>query len=66
MVWTARGTKINSFDPLLPAVSTAYATPPFLPFFQRPIELASFRPLGPPPRVRLTCINRSDKKLPLV
>jgi hypothetical protein len=28
------------------AVWTAYATPPFLPFFYPPIELASFRPRG--------------------
>jgi hypothetical protein len=30
----------------LAAVCTAYATPPFLPFFHPPIELASFRPGG--------------------
>jgi hypothetical protein len=30
----------------LPAVCTAYATPPFLTFFHPPIELASFRPHG--------------------
>jgi hypothetical protein len=28
------------------AVCTAYATPPFLPFFHPPIELASGRPGG--------------------
>jgi hypothetical protein len=39
-------TKINSPDPPLPAVCTAYATPPFLPLFHPPIELASFRPCG--------------------
>ena len=42
----ARWTKINSSDPPLPAVCTAYATPPFLPFFHSPIELASSRPRG--------------------
>jgi hypothetical protein len=30
----------------LTAVCTADATPPFLPFFHPPIELASFRPCG--------------------
>jgi hypothetical protein len=30
----------------LTSVCTAYATPPFLPFFHPPIELASFRPRG--------------------
>jgi hypothetical protein len=45
-LWAARGTKINSFDPPLTAVCTAYATPPFLPFFHPPIELAGFRPRG--------------------
>ena len=35
------GTKIKS---TLTAVCTAYATPPLLPFFHPPIELASFRP----------------------
>jgi hypothetical protein len=30
----------------LTAVCTAYATPPFLPFFHPPIELASLRPRG--------------------
>jgi hypothetical protein len=38
------GTEITSSDPPLPAVCTAYATPPFLPVFHPPIELASFRP----------------------
>ena len=33
------GTKINSSDPPLPAVCTAYATPPLLPFFH-PINRA--------------------------
>jgi hypothetical protein len=28
----------------LTAVDTAYPSSPFLPFFQQPIELASFRP----------------------
>jgi hypothetical protein len=42
----APGTKINSSDPPLMAVCTAYATPPFLPFFHPPIELASGRPGG--------------------
>jgi hypothetical protein len=61
-LWAARRTKINSSDPPLTAVCTAYATPPLLPFFQRPIELASFRTNWSSPRVRLTCINRPDKK----
>jgi hypothetical protein len=30
----------------LTAVCTAYPTPPFLPFFHPPIELASMRPGG--------------------
>jgi hypothetical protein len=30
----------------LTAVSTAYPTPPFAPFFHPPIELASFHPSG--------------------
>jgi len=30
----------------LTAICTAYATPPFLPFFHPPIELARFRPRG--------------------
>ena len=42
----ARRTKINSSDPPLAAVCTAYATPPFLPFFHPSLELASFRPGG--------------------
>jgi hypothetical protein len=33
-------TKINSSEPPLPAVCTAYATPPFLPFFHPVVELA--------------------------
>jgi hypothetical protein len=33
-------------DPPLTAVCTAYLTPPFLPFFDPPIELASLRPRG--------------------
>jgi hypothetical protein len=45
-LWAAPGTKINSSDPPLTAVCTAYATPPFPPFFHPPIELASFRPGG--------------------
>jgi hypothetical protein len=28
----------------LPTIRTAYAAPPFLPFFHPPIELASLRP----------------------
>jgi hypothetical protein len=42
----ACGTKINSSDPSLTAVRIAYSTPPFLPFFHPPIELASARPRG--------------------
>jgi hypothetical protein len=42
----ASWTKINSSDPQMPAVSTAYPTEPFLPFFHPPIELARFRPRG--------------------
>jgi hypothetical protein len=30
----------------LTAIGTAYATPPFLPLFHPPIELASWRPGG--------------------
>jgi hypothetical protein len=41
-----RGTKINSSDPPLTAVCTAYPTPPFPPFLHPPIELASFGPSG--------------------
>lgn len=41
-----RRAKINSSDPPLTAVCAAYATPPFLPFFHPPIELASCRPPG--------------------
>jgi len=37
---------INSSDPPLTAVGTAYPTPPFLPFSHPPIELASTRPRG--------------------
>jgi hypothetical protein len=44
--WVARRTEINSPDPALTAVSTAYPTQPFLPIFHPPIELASFRPRG--------------------
>jgi hypothetical protein len=40
------GTKINSSDPSLTAVCTAYATPPLLPFFHPTIELAAFRPVA--------------------
>jgi hypothetical protein len=39
-------TKINSSDPTLTAVFAPHATPPFLPVFYPPIELASFRPGG--------------------
>jgi hypothetical protein len=48
VIWLgkARRTEINSFDPSLTAVSTAHATPPFVPFFHPPIELAGFRPRG--------------------
>ena len=42
----ARRTKITSAYPPLTAVGTTYATPPFLPFLDPPIELASFRPRG--------------------
>jgi hypothetical protein len=42
----ARGSKIDSSDPPLPAVCTAYTTQPFLPFFHPPIKLAGFRPRG--------------------
>ena len=42
----ARRPKINSSDPPLTAVRTAYPTPPFLPFFHPPIEPASLRPRG--------------------
>jgi hypothetical protein len=41
-----RGAKINSSDPPLTAVRTAYATPPFPPFCHPPIELAGIRPFG--------------------
>jgi hypothetical protein len=46
MAWSLalRRTKINSFDPPLPAVSTAYPAPPLSPFFHPPIQLTSFRP----------------------
>jgi hypothetical protein len=43
---SARRTKISSPDPPLTTVCTAYATPPLLPFFDPPIELAGFRPVG--------------------
>jgi hypothetical protein len=43
-LWATRRTKINGFDPALLTVSTAYATPPFLPFFHPPIKLATRRP----------------------
>ena len=46
MAVIARGTKINSSDPPLTAICTAYATPPFQPFLHPPIELAGFRPRG--------------------
>jgi hypothetical protein len=39
-------TKINSSNPPLTAICTAYATPPLLPFFHPPIKLASLRPRG--------------------
>jgi hypothetical protein len=45
-VRAARGTKINSFDPPLTSIRTTHATPPLLPFFHPPIELASVRPHG--------------------
>jgi hypothetical protein len=41
-----RRSKINSFDPALPTVGTAYPTPPFLPVLHPPIEPASLRPGG--------------------
>ena len=40
-------TKINSSDPPLTAVRTAYATPPLLSFFHPPIDLATLRPHRP-------------------
>jgi hypothetical protein len=48
VIWsrTARGTKINSFDPSLTAACSAYPTPQFLAIFHPPIQLASFRPHG--------------------
>ena len=42
----ARRTEINSSDPPLTTVRTAYPTQPFLPFPDPPIELARFRPRG--------------------
>jgi hypothetical protein len=45
-LYKIRGTKINSADPQLPAVRTAYPTEPCLTFFHPPIELASIRPRG--------------------
>jgi hypothetical protein len=42
----ARGSKINSSDPPLPAVCTAYPTPPFPPFLHPPVQLASLAPCG--------------------
>jgi hypothetical protein len=39
-------TKINSSDPPLTAVRTAYASEPLLPFFHPPMKLASFQPCG--------------------
>jgi endonuclease/exonuclease/phosphatase family metal-dependent hydrolase len=39
-------TKINSPDPPLPAVRTAYLTPPFPPLFHPPIEPAGLGPRG--------------------
>jgi hypothetical protein len=45
---SARGTKINSPDPALSAVCTAYPAEPLLTFFDPPIELA-----GSGPRRRL-------------
>jgi hypothetical protein len=41
-----RRTKINSSDPVLMSVRTAYATEPFPAFLHPPIELASSRPHG--------------------
>ena len=55
----ARGAKINGPDPSLTAVCTAYPTPPLLPFFHPPIELASFRPhrrLHPDRRIDFSAI----------
>jgi hypothetical protein len=40
-----RRTKINSFDPALLAVSTAYPAEPLLTLFDPPIELASTGPV---------------------
>jgi hypothetical protein len=42
----ARRSKINSSDPPLAAVWTAYATEPLPAFLHPPVELASFRPRG--------------------
>jgi hypothetical protein len=38
--------RVNSPDPPLTAVGTAYAPPPLLTFFDPPINLASLRPRG--------------------
>jgi hypothetical protein len=48
VIWSraVRGTQITSSDPPLTAVCTAYAAPPFLAFFDPPIELAGCRPRG--------------------
>jgi hypothetical protein len=43
---SARGTKINSFDPTLTAVFAAYPTQPLLALFHPPIELTTWRPRG--------------------
>ena len=59
-----RRTKINSPDPPLLTVRTAYATPPFLPFFHPPIQLAGIRPYGPLDHYRrLDCSAISGGKL---
>ena len=44
--WVARRTKINSSDPSLTAVWTAYPAQPLLALFHPPIELASSGPRG--------------------
>ena len=42
--------KISSSDPALPAVCTAYPSPPFLPFLHPPVKLPDS---GPGARVHL-------------
>jgi hypothetical protein len=47
--------KINSSDPPLTTVCTAYPAPPLLPFLYPPIEVTGFRP-----RSRLDLDRRID------